>query len=327
MELIQYAQYVLALVFVLALIALLAWVVKYFARGGPAGMRKQSRLGVVETAMVDRKRHLVLIRRDGVEHLLLIGGPEDLVVEQGIRRDAQRPAAQEPARRPPQPARTVRPAQAAAPAPAAAQAPEGDRPPAPPHRPQQQAERSASPAAERLVPDHPREPAREAAPHHREPPPQQQRARDQHTHEQRTHVPATRSAASRPAAPQSPAQEQTQVPEQAPEQAPVARQPRQERMAEAEPEPAPARRQPRPPADETGTPPEQRTRAPAPPAPEATEAPGTREPDPFEAYFIDDTSDGDMKPAGEYDPDEGLFEADTEVEAPAPRPAAGGHGR
>ena len=46
--------------------------------------RKGSRLSVSEYHELDKERRLVLIRRDGVEHLLLIGGDRDLVVETGI---------------------------------------------------------------------------------------------------------------------------------------------------------------------------------------------------------------------------------------------------
>lgn len=43
------------------------------------------RLGVSEHIMVDSRRKLLLIRRDDVEHLVLTGGPVDLVIETGIR--------------------------------------------------------------------------------------------------------------------------------------------------------------------------------------------------------------------------------------------------
>lgn len=46
--------------------------------------RPERRLSVVEHASVDGKRRLVLIRRDGVEHLMMIGGPVDVVIETGI---------------------------------------------------------------------------------------------------------------------------------------------------------------------------------------------------------------------------------------------------
>lgn len=45
---------------------------------------RQPRLSVMDAAAVDSRRRLVLIRRDDVEHLLLIGGPTDVVVEQNI---------------------------------------------------------------------------------------------------------------------------------------------------------------------------------------------------------------------------------------------------
>lgn len=45
---------------------------------------KIRRLGVVETAGVDGRRRLVLIRRDNVEHLIMTGGPVDVVIETGI---------------------------------------------------------------------------------------------------------------------------------------------------------------------------------------------------------------------------------------------------
>lgn len=46
-----------------------------------------SRLAVVDAAIVDEQRKLVLVRRDDVEHLILIGGPGDVVVEQNITAD------------------------------------------------------------------------------------------------------------------------------------------------------------------------------------------------------------------------------------------------
>jgi hypothetical protein len=65
-------------------IALLALVVVFWIYRMRSGARRESRLAVVESAMVDTKRRIVLIRRDDVEHLILIGGPADVVVESGI---------------------------------------------------------------------------------------------------------------------------------------------------------------------------------------------------------------------------------------------------
>jgi flagellar protein FliO/FliZ len=81
-----YLQFLLALVVVLALIVALAWVARRFhliGAGfvGPAGKR---RLSIVEAAALDAKRRLVLVRRDQVEHLLLLGHNSETVVETGI---------------------------------------------------------------------------------------------------------------------------------------------------------------------------------------------------------------------------------------------------
>lgn len=53
------------------------------------GRNRKTRLAVMDATAVDSHRRLVLVRRDDVEHLLLIGGPTDVVVEQDIRLLAQ----------------------------------------------------------------------------------------------------------------------------------------------------------------------------------------------------------------------------------------------
>jgi hypothetical protein len=45
-----------------------------------------ARLAVIDAAAVDGQRRLVLIRRDNVEHLLMIGGRTDIVIEPNIVR-------------------------------------------------------------------------------------------------------------------------------------------------------------------------------------------------------------------------------------------------
>lgn len=52
-----------------------------FIKGGKA---REPRLMILDAAAVDPKRRLVLIRRDDVEHLIMIGGPTDIVIETGI---------------------------------------------------------------------------------------------------------------------------------------------------------------------------------------------------------------------------------------------------
>lgn len=52
----------------------------------PGGRGRQARLGVVDAFDLDRQRQLVLVRRDNVEHLIMIGGPTDVVIETSIMR-------------------------------------------------------------------------------------------------------------------------------------------------------------------------------------------------------------------------------------------------
>ncbi|MCB1377876.1 MAG: hypothetical protein KDK89_05845 [Alphaproteobacteria bacterium] len=46
--------------------------------------RRGQRIGISEYHELDKLRRLVLVRRDNVEHLIMIGGPQDLVIESGI---------------------------------------------------------------------------------------------------------------------------------------------------------------------------------------------------------------------------------------------------
>jgi hypothetical protein len=48
------------------------------------GRERTKRLSVIDAAVVDARRRVVLIRRDNVEHLVLIGGPTDVVIESRI---------------------------------------------------------------------------------------------------------------------------------------------------------------------------------------------------------------------------------------------------
>jgi hypothetical protein len=97
-------RFFLAFLIVLGLIGAAAWAVRRFGSGryGSTGQRgRQPRLAVIDHASVDARRRLILIRRDNVEHLLLIGGPTDVVVEPNIVRampaSREAPAARAPA--------------------------------------------------------------------------------------------------------------------------------------------------------------------------------------------------------------------------------------
>src|ERR1700709_1477030 len=74
---------------VLALIGVAAWLVRRFAGkrlGANTNRGRMPRVAVVEAGAVDGRRRLVLVRRDNIEHLLMIGGPTDIVVEPNIVR-------------------------------------------------------------------------------------------------------------------------------------------------------------------------------------------------------------------------------------------------
>src|SRR3984957_11798987 len=52
----------------------------------PGGRTRQPRLGLVDAFSLDGQRQLVLVRRDNVEHLVMIGGPNGVLVESQINR-------------------------------------------------------------------------------------------------------------------------------------------------------------------------------------------------------------------------------------------------
>lgn len=83
-----YLRSLAVLALVVALIAGAAWLARRLGAGilMPRG-RRQRRLSIEEVLPIDNRRRLVLVRRDGVEHLLLIGGTADIVVERGGRSD------------------------------------------------------------------------------------------------------------------------------------------------------------------------------------------------------------------------------------------------
>src|SRR5262249_38970995 len=92
---------VLFVIVVLGLLALAFWLLRRFGGGrfgSDAARGRQLRWAVIDQATIDSRRRLVLIRRDNVEHLLIIGGPSDVVVEQNIVRAANAQRETGPAR-------------------------------------------------------------------------------------------------------------------------------------------------------------------------------------------------------------------------------------
>jgi flagellar protein FliO/FliZ len=79
-----YLQFALALAFVVALIVLSAFIARRLGLGGRLASRGgKRRLAVLEVLPLDGKRRLVLLQRDGVEHLVLLGAQNDLLIECG----------------------------------------------------------------------------------------------------------------------------------------------------------------------------------------------------------------------------------------------------
>ena len=89
-----------ACLFVIALIALGAYLLKGAMGGGASSgggllRGRERRLGVVEASAVDGRRKLILLRRDNIEHLIMTGGPVDVLIESGIDRSPSSPAQDE----------------------------------------------------------------------------------------------------------------------------------------------------------------------------------------------------------------------------------------
>ena len=86
-------QLVLITLGLVVILILLFWIFRKII-GTPASRAARNRiprLSVTDATVVDDKRRLVLVRRDDVEHLVLIGGPTDVVVETNVIR-TQAPA-------------------------------------------------------------------------------------------------------------------------------------------------------------------------------------------------------------------------------------------
>ena len=78
----QNMQVIVAALAVLALLVIV--LVGWRALSPRISGRRGQRLGISEYHELDKSRRLVLVRRDNVEHLILIGGAQDLVIEPGI---------------------------------------------------------------------------------------------------------------------------------------------------------------------------------------------------------------------------------------------------
>ncbi len=81
--------FLVAFLLILKIVEIAADLRRRLPRGSKS---RQLRLGFVESYDLDGERQLMLVRRDNVEHLLMIGGPNDVLVESGILRVEPREA-------------------------------------------------------------------------------------------------------------------------------------------------------------------------------------------------------------------------------------------
>jgi len=82
----DYFRFVAAFIFVCSLIGIGAMLVRHFGAGKLVGMgKKRGRLEIMDQLTLDAQHQAVILRRDGVEHLLIKGqGGSITVVESGF---------------------------------------------------------------------------------------------------------------------------------------------------------------------------------------------------------------------------------------------------
>src|ERR1700724_2973996 len=83
-------RFFIAFLIVLALIGGSLYLVRRFGvsalKSAAGGRGRQPRLALIDHASIDARGRLVVIRRDNVEHLIMIGGASDVVIEPNIVR-------------------------------------------------------------------------------------------------------------------------------------------------------------------------------------------------------------------------------------------------
>jgi len=81
------AQLIIGIAIAAGLVGAIGWLIYRFGiqhRGATIAPRSRRHFAVIDAAVVDERRRLILIRRDNTEHLMLIGGPNDLLIEANI---------------------------------------------------------------------------------------------------------------------------------------------------------------------------------------------------------------------------------------------------
>ena len=91
MDFLMIAKAVLALLFVIGLMLVTVWLMKYVQQnvhknGLFQKIKHNPRLDVLETRRINAKNSLVLVKRDDAEHLLLLSHSQNLLVESHIKK-------------------------------------------------------------------------------------------------------------------------------------------------------------------------------------------------------------------------------------------------
>lgn len=84
MDVMDFARYFGALLLVLGLIGGAGLAARRFGLGSLVKPQMTRRLAIVETLGVGPRQRLIIVRRDGVEHLILSGPEGATVIESGI---------------------------------------------------------------------------------------------------------------------------------------------------------------------------------------------------------------------------------------------------
>jgi flagellar protein FliO/FliZ len=96
MDAIDIVRYFGALILVLGLLGLAWMAARKYGLPGLAPAASARRISIVETLMLDARHKAFLIRRDGTEHLVMIGPQGMITVENGIAAAPASPAPSPP---------------------------------------------------------------------------------------------------------------------------------------------------------------------------------------------------------------------------------------
>jgi flagellar protein FliO/FliZ len=86
-ETISWLRVVMSFGIVFGLLGILGYALKYISQRGmkfPGMAARSERLQIVESLTLDVRRRLVIVKCDGVEHLLLLGVNQDIVIESDL---------------------------------------------------------------------------------------------------------------------------------------------------------------------------------------------------------------------------------------------------